>query len=268
MDCAVIRRGYGQMEFKKPPVVEAWIEFKFALTEEARPWDESAAKEFVQKYYGEFKHVEFFGLAKVKIDLKTGAAKETDRSLERVRAFSEERDRCIQGGLNVVVYNQMKRPNEKWPGYECLRDGAFVALENYSNYRALSTLASVSLHYLDIMAIPREADAKIRLEDYFTVYPSLPDERFGSISGFGVVMDLPKLCKDAGSALSIRTLPPVGPEDDKARFAMDWHVTSKGGIGDWNSAREWLDITHRDLRGAFEAAFTKDGLKLFEPCEG
>jgi uncharacterized protein (TIGR04255 family) len=253
------------MEFKKPPVVEAWVEFKFALTEGARPWDESVAKEFVQKYFAEFKHIELFGLAKVKIDLKTGNALDTDRSLERLRAFSDSRDRCVQVGQNMVVYNQMRRPKEEWPGYDRLRDGAFIALENYANFRGLNELASVSLHYLDIVGIPTSADCKIKLEEYFTVYPELPDEKFGGISGFGVGIGLPNICKNASTTLTIQALGQVGPPYDKCRFAMDWHVTSKGGTHDKTVAREWLDLAHRDIRGAFDAAFTKRGLELFEP---
>jgi len=253
------------VKFKKPPIVEAWIEFKVSLTDEYVGWDESTAKEFINKHFADFKQQEFFGLTEVKIDPKTGNVLETRRSFERVRAFTEDRDRCVQAGRNLLVFNQIRKSEEKWPGYEQLRDSAFDGLQKYLHFRSLNTLVGVSLHYLDIVAIPKGKDGKIKLEDYFTVYPHLPDGSFGAMSGFRVVMQLPETCKGGNMTLSIQSLPAFGPSEDKGRFAMDWHVCSNQGTFDTDSALKWLVEAHSDLSTAFECAFTQKGLYLFEP---
>lgn len=253
------------MKFKKPPVVEAWIEFKIALSDESAGWDENAAKEFIHKHFADFKQQEFFGLAEVKIDPKTRRVLQTGMLFERIRAFTKDRDRCIQAGRNLLAFNQIRQGVGEWLGYEQLQDGAFDALQKYLDFRGLSTLVGVSLHYLDIVAIPKGEDGKIKLEDYFTVYPHLPDGSFGAMSGFRIIMQLPETCKGGNVTLSIQTLPSFDPSEDKGRFAMDWHVSCNQGMYDINSVRKWLAEARNDLDGVFKSAFTQRGLDLFEP---
>lgn len=253
------------MKFKKPPILEAWIEFKVGLTDESVGWDESTAKEFINKHFADFKQQEFFGLAEVKIDSKTLKVSQTGMFFERVRAFTKDRERCVQAGRNLLVFNQIRQGEEEWPGYERLQDGASDALQKYLSFRGLSTLVSVSVHYRDIVAIPKGKDGKIKLEDYFAVYPHLPNGSFGAMSWFRVVMQLPEACKGGNMTLSIQSLPAFGPSEDKGRFAMDWHVCSNQGIYDIDSALKWLVEAHSDISTAFERAFTQKGLCLFEP---
>jgi len=253
------------VEFKKPPIVEAWIEFKVGLADESLGWDESTAKEFINKHFADFTEQEVFGLAEVKIDSKTGKVSPTRMLFERIRAFTKDRDRCVQAGRNLLVFNQIRQGEGEWPGYQRLQDGASDALQKYFSFRSLSTLVSASLHYRDIVAIPKREDDKIRLEDYFTVYPHLPNGSFGGMSGFRVIMQLPETCKGGHMTLSVQSLPAFGPSEDKGRFAMDWHVCSNQGIHDIDSALTWLAQAHSDLSSAFESAFTQKGLYLFEP---
>ena len=253
------------MRFKKPPVIESWIEFKIGLSDESRVWDENTAKEFISKYFAEFKQQEIFGLAEVKIDPKTRELSKTEMLFERIRAFTKDRDKCIQAGRNLVGFNQIRQGVLEWPGYECMKDNASDALQKYLDFRGLSTLVSVSLHYLDIVAIPKGKDGKIKLEEYFTIYPHLPDGPFGAMSGFRIVMQLPEACKGSNVTLSIQSLPAFASSKDKGGFAIDWHVSSSQGTYNIGSACKWLDEAHSGLRGLFEAAFTRQGLNLFEP---
>ena len=253
------------MKFKKPPVVEAWIEFKVDLADESKGWDENAAKEFINKHFADFKQQEFFGLVEVKIDPKTRELSQTGMLFERIRAFTKDRDRCIQAGRNLLAFNQIRQGDGEWPGYEQLQDGAFDALQKYLDFRGLSTLVGVSLHYRDIVAIPKGEDGTIKLEDYFAVYPCLPDGLFGAMSRFRIVIQLQEACKGGNVTLSIQSLPGFVPSEDKGRFAMDWHVSSNQETRDMDSAREWLAEAHSHLMSVFECAFTSQGLNIFEP---
>ena len=53
--------------------------------------------------------------------------------------------------------------------------------------------------------------------------------------------------------------------DDNIKFAMDWHITSVEQFDDIAVAIKWLNKAHDDLRAAFESAFTKKCLNIFEP---
>jgi uncharacterized protein (TIGR04255 family) len=251
------------MKHKKPPVVEAWIQFKVSLAEETAGWDESTAKEFINKYFPEFKQQELFGLAEVKIDPRTANVLGTVKSFERIRAFTQARDLCVQAGRNLLVFNQIRQG--EWGGYDRLQDGAFDALEKYFGFRGLSTLAGVSLHYRDIVVIPSGPNGKIQLDDYFAVCPRIPETAFGEVSGFRVAMDFPHACENGITTVAIQTVPVIESSCDEYRFAVDWHVGCDGKTPDVASARQWLEQAHRDLRGVFKAAFTKRTLDLFEP---
>ncbi len=164
------------IEFKNPPVIESWIEFYIDLTEESIPWNEDAAKDLIKKYFPDFKSMDFFGLAQVTIDPKTRNISPTNLSFERVKAFTETKDKCIQAARNMLVFNHIKKDN--WPDFKERRDQAFDALEKYLTFRQINKLRSVALHYRDIVQIPREGKDTIRLEDYFTISPKVPEEKF------------------------------------------------------------------------------------------
>jgi uncharacterized protein (TIGR04255 family) len=250
--------GKKHKEFQNPPVIEAWIEFEIDLTEESVPWGEDAAKELIRKCFPEFKAVDFFGLAKVTVDSKTRKILETGVSFERVRAFTETRDRCIQAGRNVLVFNQIKK--DTWPSFEERRDQALDALAKYMAFRQLNKLRTVALHYKDVVQIPRGDTNEIRLENYFTVCPRVPEDKFGALSHFTFTLNLPDFCKPASIILSMQNVP---SSETHYRFVMDWHLTPKQEITDADTGKKWLDDAHDVNLDAFISAFTEKGLALF-----
>jgi uncharacterized protein (TIGR04255 family) len=255
--------------FKKPPVVEAWIEFRFALTQEDSQWDESAARSLMKSCFEEFVADRFLQSMNIDVNMRPGQSGPTatpEISFERVRAFSQSGEHCVQAGRNVFVFNQLKRTT--WLKYDCLRDSALSAVQKYMNFRNLDELTGVSLHYRDVVAIPRSDSSGIEFADWFCVYPKVPAHSFGRVSAFTFALQLPSMCERAVAVLSIQSLPPVGEEDREFRFSIDWDVSSVDRVGDLESVRQWLDSAHMALRSSFEKAFTTRCLALFEPNEG
>ncbi len=97
--------GSGSVKLRKPPVIEAWIEFKIDLTDEHSVWDGNASNEFLTEHFPSFSHTDQMALAKITIDPKTRKPTTKVAGIERMRAFTENRDKCIQVGRNVVIYN-------------------------------------------------------------------------------------------------------------------------------------------------------------------
>jgi len=256
------------VEFARPPVVEAWIEFKFALTQEDSQWDEDAARSLMKLYSGEFVPDSFLKCVQIDVNIRPGQSDTTARRefFDRVRAFSERKDLCIQAGRDVFVFNQIKK--EGWGKYERLRDAALASVEKYMKFRDLHDLIAVSLHYRDIVVIPAGRDSRIRLNDWFRVYPEVPEDPFGTVSAFKFDLQFPNMCKDGNALLTVRSLPVVGQEDAGFKFSVDWHVVSTGKMGGLMGCNEWLDSAHGALDNSFEGTFTRQCLELFEPIKG
>jgi uncharacterized protein (TIGR04255 family) len=255
--------------FKKPPVVEAWIEFKFALTQEDSKWDEDAARSLMKTCFQEFVAGTFLKSMQINVDMRPGQSGPTatpEVSFERVRAFSQGGDHCIQAGRNVFVFNQLRRAT--WLKYECMRDAALSAVQKYMSFRNLDELTGVSLHYRDVVAIPKTDTSGIEFKDWFHVFPEVPKHSFGNVSAFTFAVQLPSMCENAIAILSIQSLPSMGEEDREFKFSIDWHVSSVDKVEDLEAARQWLDSAHDALHNSFEKAFTPECLALFEPNEG
>lgn len=258
------------VEFKKPPVIEAWIEFKFALTDEASTWDEDKAKALVKTRFADFTPESFSRYTEICVDAKTGKAdlSNVQELFDRIRAFSGDKDKCIQARRDGFVFNQLNKL--KWSGYEVMADNAIEAVGQYMEFREFNELENVSLHYRDIVPIPKPDEGEsIRLSDWFRIYPEIPQDTLGKVSAFRFDVQLPELCNDADARLSIQSLPPVEEGETDFKFSIDWHITSADNkVVDLKTARNWLDSAHIALRSSFEKAFTLACLQIFEPVEG
>jgi uncharacterized protein (TIGR04255 family) len=149
---------------------------------------------------------------------------------ERVRAFSKGGDHCLQAGRNMFVFNQLKRAT--WLGFDCIRDAALSGVRKYMGFRNLDELTRVSLHYRDVVAIPRSDSSGIEFKDWFHVYPEVPKDSFGSVSAFTFAVQLPSMCENAVAIFSIQSLPSIGEEDREFKFSIDWHVSSVDKVED------------------------------------
>ena len=248
-------------EFKTPPVVEAWIKFKFELSEESIPWDENAAEYFIKEYFKDFKPESFSRFAQVRVDAKTKSLTlAPDSIFDKIRAFTRQKDYCIQAGRDILVFNQIKK--EKWPKFDNMRDKALEAVQHYMNFRGLTKLMSVELHYRDIISIPKGKGDLVDLKDYFMVGPEIPEESFGNVSGFNLAVQLPNIYEKGNTILRIQSLPHMD-SGAKYNFAWDWHVSSTEKVDDLEAAEKWLNEAHKDLRSSFESAFTEKCLDLF-----
>ena len=140
------------LNFENPPVIEAWIEFDFDLSEENIPWNEEIAINFIKEHFPDFKpkRSEFF--ARILVNSKgVPDFSRTDKSFNKIKAFSNDEQYCIQAGRNVLIFNQINKG--VWPGYDNMRNEAFKVLSSYSDYRSFEKLLSASLHYRDVIEI-------------------------------------------------------------------------------------------------------------------
>jgi uncharacterized protein (TIGR04255 family) len=259
------------VRFANPPIIEAWIEFRFSYSEEAPYWDETRAEAFISHYFeGKFTVNSYFGRSEIAVDASQGRPDFSKPKLifERIRAASAAQDRYVQAGRDTLIYN-MVRKQQDWPQYGSLRSEALDAYGKYVEFLRPSSLQAVSLHYRDLVVIPLSQNKKVKLDDYFTILPNVPEDVYGDISGFMIALDMPEVCKSGLTRLIIQSEPSPpspNPSQSGARFRMDWQVNPYNPIQSLDKAivTKWLDEAHEELFKAFLATFTKKGLRLFQ----
>lgn len=262
-----------QEELKKPPVIEAWIGFQFQYGEEPPLWNENRAETLIKECFGDtFKKKDFGVTAKVEFGTSGGrpVLSEPELIFERIRAVTEKEDRFIQAGRSWLVYNLLRKGRD-WPGFPTLREEALETYDKYIKFLRPDTLQLVSLHYRDLILIPTNEMDRIKIEDYFTVCPGVPDETFGVIGRFVIDLILPEMFEDGTLRLIMKDQPMIskGNEPSSFRFLMDWHITSNKLFESLSNeiVIGWLDNAHDVLYSAFKESFTKRGWQLFNQEE-
>ena len=259
----------------KPPVVEAWIEFRFAVGEESPEWDAALAEAFLRRNFGEsFKVNSYVGHTEFTVEPGKGgpSLREAKVLLERARAANQAEDRYVQVGRDVLIYNLLRK-QDVWPEYSVLLREAMEAYGKYVADVRPKALLRTALHYRDVVSIPFGTGSDIDLGEYLSIYPEVPRDRFGPVTSFLMMFTLPLNSRSGILNLVIRNEPMAVGADGKpipgARFRMDWHLTTDGiRSTDPVPVQDWLDSAHRDILKAFRNGFTEKGWALFDPKEG
>ncbi len=259
------------MDLGKAPVIEAWIEFRFAASEESRPWSNSTAKAFLSQSYKHRFQLESYV---IRGDLTTdpsGEGPTFSPSFQWARACTASGDRYIQVGRDILIYNVLRK-SRKWPQYKVLKAEAMEAYAKYIGFTHPHEIRTISLHYRDSVPIPCEENGHIDLERYLLVHPKVPAESFGGITDFLIGITLKDASEIGTMKLTVRPEPSSGKDEQsparEGRLRMDWHISSRSpSTTDAGEVIEWLDQAHDDLQRVFHESFTTEGWSLFEPTE-
>jgi len=252
-------------EYKNPPVVEAWIDFRFEYGEEAPIWNEKIAVDFV-KSFEQFKQEEHRARVKKEIKLsKQGLViSEADPVLERLKTFNKTKDRCLQIEQNLLVYNMLRKKESGWPGFSVLLSEALPFCRLFISKFHPIKLRTV-LHYRDHVLIPF-TNNEIEPSDYFKIYPEVPND-FGSMRDYSLSLVLPDICNNGVALLSTKTARvPIEKSQLKFVFIIDWDVRSEISFesDDLGACEAWLKHAHEGINKAFNECLTDRCRSLFE----
>lgn len=252
-------------KYKNPPVVEAWIDFRFEYGEESPAWNQKIAVDFI-KSFDQFKKEEYLALFKkeIKVDQKGSIVSDEDVFV-RLKAFNSVNDRCLQVEQSLLVYNMLRIKDAEWPGFSVLLEEAILFCQEYINLFGPLHIRPV-LNYRDNITIPF-IERKIQPKDYFEIYPEVPENTFGDITDFSLSLILPTTCENGVTSFSVRTQPIVSTEpNSKLPFIIDWYVQSAKSFTceDLNDCDLWLKSAHEGINKAFESCLTDKCRLLFD----
>ncbi len=149
------------MKFRKPPVVEVWISVDFDPNEKKRePLDAQRVEDYRQRVRSEFPKRESLHATTFTFEEKsaTELLRVTDKDvrLKSVCLWNHDRSRLIQIDDDQFAFHVLKTPAET-PSFSRVRAAAQPNPEKYVQVFLPQQIRHATLHYLDIVEIPRPA---------------------------------------------------------------------------------------------------------------
>lgn len=258
------------MKFRKPPVVEVWISIDFDPNESKRQFDLDLVQQYVRQYESELPKIEAIHEQTIQVqetsptDLPKVIHK--DVQLQFVRIWNDARSQMLQIGDDQIAFHILKT-SEETPGYRKVRDGAEVKLADYVRIFQPSRIRNATLHYLDIIEIPKPPGGVVNLRDFFPQAMDLPEEPFGPTTALSQQFQVMCPVDEGPLFFRLQNLPSP-PEMQVFRFRLEWHKLSTD-VNTLDLAEVWrrMDIAHDYMWRCFTAALSGSTLQLFEPVD-
>jgi len=253
------RREIPERRYRKPPVIEALCEIYFA----GSSWDDTVPGAFYERVKGDFPQKRPRTIQEAQITLGPEQAAAGVRQLPPWMQFvSEEKKRMFQLAQDLLVVNQLA----PYPHFEEWEPDVYRALHIYGELAQPRNVARLGLRYINRVLIPEK---QVRMEDYFTIYPNLP-QRLGDIHGsFLVRVEVPQLAKDHTVIITFGTaLPPPPLRDLTQAFMLDlYDILVTNAPVDEDAIKREVRCAHDNIVVAFEDSITNKLRALFEPEE-
>ena len=248
-----------ERDYPNPPVVEALGEVIFASTN----WDDTVPDQLFEGLKDEFpkRQERTFNEARVTVDDNNEATAEVVQLPTWDVFLTESEDQLIQVSEKHISFNQLKpyRPFREWEGR------FFEALSMYRGLTFPQTIERMGIRYINRIEIPGQ---RISMEDYFSIYPVLPEETSDFHGPFQVKCQIPLTADDHFLVMVFGSIQPDEADDDRQNFLLDLHVQVLIGKDlDDEDIKNHIRIAHRNAVRAFEGSITEKLRALFSTGE-
>jgi uncharacterized protein (TIGR04255 family) len=242
-------------KYLKPPVVEALCEIYFA----GSAWDDTVPGRFYDRIKADFtdKRQQEIHEAEVSFTAAGEAAAGVRRLSPRMQFATEKGDRMIQLGRDLLVVNQL-RPYPRFDDWEPI---IYRSLELYRELAQPKEITRLGLRYINRVIIPLP---RIRMEDYFTVYPHLPASMGEEHGAFMVRFELPRQ-KGGHTVLVTFGSAPADKPGEIAHLLDFYDILRPSQTLSFESIQQEVRTAHDNIETAFEGSITGLLRALFKP---
>lgn len=244
--------------YRNPPVVEALCEIY--LKESA--WDDTVPGQFYDRVKDRFPVKRQREIQEAKFSLSTAgeAAAGIRRLPPWIQFVTESGDRMIQLARDLLVVNQL-RP---YPHFDDWEPAIYSALEVYRELAMPKAVARLGVRYINRVAIP---EPRIRMEEYFTLYPQLPQAMGDERGGFLLRVEVPAMAGENTVFLTFASAPADNPGE--TAFLLDlYNVFQPSEPLALETLQCPVKTAHENIITAFEGSITDRLRTLFKPEEG
>jgi uncharacterized protein (TIGR04255 family) len=245
-----------QQRYRKPPVIEALCEIHFAQSS----WDNTVPGAFYERVKDNFPEKRQRTIQEAQFKLGPEQAAAGVRQLPPWMQFlSDEKHRIIQLAQDLLVVNQLA----PYPHFEEWEPDVYRALRIYSELAQPKNVVRLGLRYINRVPIPGE---QIQMEDYFTIYPNLP-QRLGDMHGsFLVRVEVPQSGQHHTVVITFGTAPPPPAQDAGQAFMLDlYDLFAIHQPVDEETIKREIQCAHDNIVVAFEDSITERLRALLEP---
>lgn len=144
-------------------------------------------------------------------------ATHVSESKSRMRYGRSDGSRLIQLAPDLLVVNQL-RP---YPHFGDWRPVVSGMASIYAEIAAPKMVQRIGLRYINEIAIP--AIGELRLEEYFTVYPHIPETMGGKHGPYMLRLEMPTTHQGHGLVITFAMGPPK--DSNKLTFTLDLYDT-------------------------------------------
>ena len=243
-----------QRNYQKPPVVEALCEIYFR----GSMWDDTIPGIFYEKVKQAFpkKQQREVQQAQITLERETATAG-VQRLPSWIQFVSERGDRVIQIAENLLVVNQL-RPYHHFSEWELV---VYNALELYKEIAEPQKVDRCGIRYINRIEIP---GTQVAMEDYFMIYPQLPESLEKTHGPFLVRVEIPQTEQAHVVLITFGTSTPRQSMDKKQVFLLDlYDIFTPDTSSDGIELRREIQRAHDNVVMAFEDSITDQLRKLF-----
>jgi uncharacterized protein (TIGR04255 family) len=242
--------------YRKPPVIEALCEIYFAES----AWDDTIPGVFYEHIKNDFPRKQQREIQEAEITLGTIEAKAGVRHLPPWMQFiSDDKHRMIQIAKDLLVVNQL----HPYPHFEEWEPETYRAVGIYRELTQFQRVSRFGLRYLNRVVIPGD---RIRMEDYFMIYPSLPTGIGDAHGSFLVRVEVPQVEQKHNLLITFGTAPQQQTEPHAQVFMLDLYniVQIEKSLAEFD-LRDEIQGAHDNIVTAFEGSITDRLRDIFEP---
>ncbi len=246
-------------QYEKPPLVEVSCQFVFEPADN-EGWDEFSIPSFYEQLKEKYPHRRQQPTASVQSPEDLSGefnAEEFGSFPVRFHFDSKDGKTAVRLGENVLVVDQLP----PYYGWERFEPRALEAFGLYVSTWKPVAVSQAVLHYIDRIDIPEN---DFRLQDYFNLYPALPDGIERPLTNLAMSFQVPAEREGDVFSVSFRQYPSASP--GSVSFLLFWGYVAPGPLEtNLGSIGEWLRAAHDFSGQYFRAALTDKCEQLFEP---
>jgi uncharacterized protein (TIGR04255 family) len=242
-----------ERRYQHPPLVEALCEISFTGSQ----WHEATPQLFYDRVRDDYPQRSQFGQVAVDVNLGTGQAATRTNAGDVRNCFARaDRSRLLQLTRDLLVVNQLP----PYTHYESWSEWVHSAIAFYRELAAPSGINHIGLRYINRVSIPGVA---MNMEEYFRVYPQIPEELGGAHGVFMLQVYMLPVCRGHQLTLTLGMNPTAQPADE-INFLVDlFDVVQLAGRDAFGEVRRLMDEAHANIVHTFEQSITDATRALF-----
>jgi uncharacterized protein (TIGR04255 family) len=238
-----------ERRYAHPPVVEALCEIYFTGSR----WDQTVPGLFYERVRKDYPKKSQMEVTGVEVQIAQGHAETRQLACEpRMRFVREDDSRLIQLGRDLLVVNQVVTPSRPYPHFEEWREVVHTALGVYRDAAAPKGIDRLGVRYINRVTL---SGTSIRMEEFFRVYPQIPQELGGAHGPFMLQVSMSPVTDKHQLTLTFG----FGPTDQPGTlgFLLDlYDVVPLGGRDAFAEVERLLDEAHAKIIHTFENIIT------------